>query len=636
MATLTAEQVLALAPDAAAASAGRGVASAGRWVSLGRSGQAVWGEYRGSGSRPYQTQADLGGPAYRCTCPSRKLPCKHALGLLLLLAGEHAAVPEAGPPGWVAEWLAARAERAARRTGAAARERPAAVPDPAAQARRAAVRAAKVEAGVAELGLLLRDVVRGGLAAPRPARFWEEAAARTVDAQAPGLAGRLRRIAGLPEVGEGWSERLLEELARLHLLVEAHRRIDQLPPATRADVRALTGWPQPKDELLARPGLRDRWGVVAHRVADEDRLRVQRTWLWGGRSGRPALLLDFAPAGQPLPARPPPGSGLDAELVFYPGSTPLRALVKAEHGGRVEFPAVGPGLATVEDAYAAHAAALAANPWAGPLPVVLDAVVPVPRRGWVLRDPAGGCLPLSPWFGAGWQLAALAGAGRCGSSASGTASTCSRCRRPPRSRCTGGPGGGPPSTRARRPSPARRTRRRHVAASPPGTSPWCSAAATATCSPSGWTPWPPPAGACPRSTCPRSWTWPVTGPSCAPPWTRCSAGAAAGSPPRTRPGRGRWTPTRRRPGARAAGPSGWRSSTRSGRPARTPPARWSRRPGTRRAPSCARPPWSGSTSGWHRPTSRSSRRLWTTGPPGSAAPPPRCSPACPAPACAPA
>jgi len=149
--------------------------------------------------------------------------------------------------------------------------------------------------------------------------------------------------------------------------------------------------------------------VVAQRVADEDRLRVQRTWLWGGRSGRPALLLDFAPAGQPLPAGPPPGSGLDAELVFYPGSTPLRALVKAEHGGRVEFPAMRPGLATVEDAYAAYAAALAANPWAGPLPVVLDAVVPVLRRGWVLRDTAGGCLPISPWFGAGWQLAALAG-----------------------------------------------------------------------------------------------------------------------------------------------------------------------------------------------------------------------------------
>src|SRR6266508_3186817 len=110
-----------------------------------------------------------------------------------------------------------------------------------------------------------------------------------------------------------------------------------------------------------------------------------------------------------MPAWPPKDSGLDAELVFYPGSTPLRALVKAEHGGRFEFPTLRPGLATAKDAYAAYAAALATNPWVGPLPVVLDAVVPVPRRDWVLRDSSGGCLPLSPWFGAGWQLAALAG-----------------------------------------------------------------------------------------------------------------------------------------------------------------------------------------------------------------------------------
>nr|WP_279163542.1 SWIM zinc finger family protein [Rhodococcus erythropolis] len=26
---------------------------------------------------------DLRGPAYKCSCPSRKFPCKHALGLLV-------------------------------------------------------------------------------------------------------------------------------------------------------------------------------------------------------------------------------------------------------------------------------------------------------------------------------------------------------------------------------------------------------------------------------------------------------------------------------------------------------------------------------------------------------------------------
>lgn len=32
---------------------------------------AVWGLCQGSGKDPYQTQIDLIGPAFRCSCPSR-------------------------------------------------------------------------------------------------------------------------------------------------------------------------------------------------------------------------------------------------------------------------------------------------------------------------------------------------------------------------------------------------------------------------------------------------------------------------------------------------------------------------------------------------------------------------------------
>ncbi|WP_345024954.1 SWIM zinc finger family protein, partial [Nonomuraea roseoviolacea] len=49
-----------------------------------RRGVVLFGECEGSGATPYQTCVDLDGPAYRCGCPSRKAPCKHALGLLLV------------------------------------------------------------------------------------------------------------------------------------------------------------------------------------------------------------------------------------------------------------------------------------------------------------------------------------------------------------------------------------------------------------------------------------------------------------------------------------------------------------------------------------------------------------------------
>ncbi len=103
----TTEQIIALAPDASSAKAGRELASPRKWASLGCQGErAAWGECQGSAKEPYQAIVDLSEPAFRCSCPSRKFPCKHALGLFLLLASQPAAFTQQACPGWVSEWLA--------------------------------------------------------------------------------------------------------------------------------------------------------------------------------------------------------------------------------------------------------------------------------------------------------------------------------------------------------------------------------------------------------------------------------------------------------------------------------------------------------------------------------------------------
>ncbi|MDP9417748.1 MAG: SWIM zinc finger family protein, partial [Actinomycetota bacterium] len=104
-------QVLALAPDASSAAAGRKLAGPTPWSGTGASDEpaVVWGACKGSGKTPYQTVVDLTGPAYKCTCPSRKFPCKHALGLLLLWSGGQIGGGE--PPEWAASWAAGRAQR---------------------------------------------------------------------------------------------------------------------------------------------------------------------------------------------------------------------------------------------------------------------------------------------------------------------------------------------------------------------------------------------------------------------------------------------------------------------------------------------------------------------------------------------
>ncbi|MEU8661961.1 SWIM zinc finger family protein, partial [Actinoplanes philippinensis] len=66
-------QVEALAPDPASLRNARG--AAGQFSATGLTGDVLWGLCRG-----YQVAADLAGPAFKCSCPSRKIPCKHVLG----------------------------------------------------------------------------------------------------------------------------------------------------------------------------------------------------------------------------------------------------------------------------------------------------------------------------------------------------------------------------------------------------------------------------------------------------------------------------------------------------------------------------------------------------------------------------
>jgi hypothetical protein len=408
----SAEQILALSPDAASAKAGQALATSRKWLRLGADEQTAWGLCQGSGKDPYQTQIDLTGPAFRCSCPSRKFPCKHALGLFLTLATQPAEFKENRPPDWVVEWVASRAKRVDQRVEKQAKaEAGEKVVDEAAKARRAAGREAKVTAGLQELDLWLRDIARGGLAAvqSQPPKFWERTAARLVDAQAPGAARLAREMASVAASGEGWEKRLLGRMGRLYLLIEGFKRVNDLPPSTQADIRASIGWTQNHEELLRQGGSRDRWLVLGQRVEEDDRLRAQRVWLCGERSGRSAVILHFAHARQPLDASFVAGSVIDAELVFFPGAYPLRAIVKRRLGAGAAPDRIS-GYLKIADAHEAFAGATTANPWLEIFPAPLLNVTPLGRGdSWFVRDADGGVLKIAPRFEFGWTMLALSG-----------------------------------------------------------------------------------------------------------------------------------------------------------------------------------------------------------------------------------
>lgn len=423
----TTGEVMALAPDDASRRAATVLAVPGPWAEAGCDARAVWGRCRGSSRSPYEVACDTTDFAYRCTCPSQKQPCKHVLALLLLWAGASPLVPFGPPPAEVAAWLASRpvppdaVSLADRLIGQSAGPIPVLAdpatsaprrnPDPEAAAARAAQRAKRIASGMAELDLWLGDLLRAGLAsaASQPYSFWDAMAARMVDAQAPAAAGAVRDLAGLPHSGEGWPGRLLASLARLHLLAAGWARYDSLPEETQADLRTAAGWPWPAESVLAGERETDRWYVLARVATDDPQLRVQRTWLWGMRTGRPALILDFARPGTAFAWQLWPGEALDASVARYPGSAPLRVLVAEQHGD--PSPAgPPPGWDGLAELAAARGQALATDPWSPRWPVSVRDVVPEQHAGgWTIRDREGRRAGLAGTEEATWKLAAVSG-----------------------------------------------------------------------------------------------------------------------------------------------------------------------------------------------------------------------------------
>jgi hypothetical protein len=410
MSDWTLQRVEQMAPDGAAVTAARGVAKPGKWTNLGRDERLLWGECQGSGANPYQVRVDLSDAGFKCSCPSRKLPCKHTLGLLMLFT-DGKSVQAGKPPVFVDEWSASRAKRAETKQKKEEAVTSAPLVDPAAKARRSEKRESRVNAGVDQLEVWLADIIAQGLAAARgqPPAFWSQMAARLVDSHAPGLARRVAELGDRALSEARWQAGMLRSLAELQLLIDAWRGIDRLPEQLAAEVRTLIGWTQSQEELRERPGVRDHWQVVGRRQSQDDRLRVQYTWLHGANTGSLAMILEFAPGAQPLPTNYSLGQVLDAELVYFDGVPELRALEKTRHATAPRRLTLPPA-ADIIALQSARAAALSANPWLASRPFILGPVRPVIQGERLsLEDAAGRRVALNEKFPLGWHLLGLAG-----------------------------------------------------------------------------------------------------------------------------------------------------------------------------------------------------------------------------------
>lgn len=417
-------RIEALATDQASLKAAAGLAKPGKWSGVGGSADRalIWGECAGSGANPYRVMADLRDLGNKCTCPSRKFPCKHLLALLWLNAEAVVTFAPGEIPAWVGDWLGRRRGTGAAPAGVAAKPasdapkdlraaqlaEPEAPEDPKAAARREASAAKRWEdterAILDSLDALeqwIGDQLRRGLSA-----FIDDAtarcrriAARLVDGKAAALAGRIdelpARLLGQP-AGDR-PRAAVVELGKLVLLARAFRAAPR-----DADIRRAVASSETRETVLASSDtvrVTALWEVLAEQVQTRrDGLVSQTTWLLNLGPEGPgfAMLLDYFPAsaGRRTSAFTP-GERFTGEVAFFPGRNPLRGLLlqRAAVGSDTQdWPEAAPDLAE------ALTAPLHAEPWILDIPVLLPrgrVAIDAAGQGWWRPADAATALPLA-------------------------------------------------------------------------------------------------------------------------------------------------------------------------------------------------------------------------------------------------
>ncbi len=400
--SITLQSVQAIAPDQASLNAANKLLKPAKWPlrQIDEGAGLVWGECQGSGSNPYRTVFDKADQGYKCTCPSRKFPCKHVLALMWMYADNPGDFGPGTTPDWVSDWLGRR-----RKTSATTKpegstkgkslttaqmselEKP---KDPKAEARAKASaekRAAETEAtllgAMDDLETWIDDQLRTGLSGlmgdlgPRCRAI----AARMVDGKAAALAGRLDELP--PELmalpGEERLDALISHLGKLVILARAFRA----DPKNAELRRAVATSEKREDVITAQDALKVKahWEVVGERIKTRrDGLVSQATWLLNLDKGGFALLLDFFPASVGKRGSAfAPGDQFSGEIVYYPSQTPLRALIS-------EREPLEAGLDWPELATESLAARETTAPWETVTPVLL-------QSGRIMSDPAG-----KPWW----------------------------------------------------------------------------------------------------------------------------------------------------------------------------------------------------------------------------------------------
>lgn len=269
-----------------------------------------------------------------------------------------------------------------------------------------------MQAGNAELQSRLLDLIRGGLVELdiAPPQYFEEFAARMVDAQLGSIGKRIRSWANFREdFPDTWHEKLLDELGSMYLFSKAFQNIDRLPENLQDELLALAGVTTRTSELFQQEGIKDDWLVLGQVLTPEpNNLTSRRTWLIGRETQKIILVLEYTFGTAEFTTLWLKGMVYSGEAVYYPAAYPLRVAFKSADIAP-SFSEIS-GFQLLSNFLQTYSEVIAQSPWMSQFPVLLTSVTPVFfKHNFYLVDSEKKYLPIEKDNLSPWELIALSG-----------------------------------------------------------------------------------------------------------------------------------------------------------------------------------------------------------------------------------
>lgn len=225
--------------------------------------------------------------------------------------------------------------------------------------------------------------------------------ARTlVDYQLPGIARHARRLAeslisNLP---------IEDSLVAMRLLSKAMQKRDQLSEGTRFELDAAVGVPFKTADLP--PDLQESgsWSVLGQQLAEEDRLKVIKTYVFNQDSGNIGLNLAYFPPKTKVETPFRTGTAFHGTGSFYPGIRKSRVALTPESPSVFQLKS---GM-TIEQMISEFTERLAEIPWLTEIPILLESASLARGDEKLGLMDSTGAVPISD-NAAGYRMLAITG-----------------------------------------------------------------------------------------------------------------------------------------------------------------------------------------------------------------------------------